>query len=146
MPQSLTEKSTSCKAIKDGKCSIIDGEQSVKAIEVLQSSGLAEDYLAKLQQWSAFIMWTKDKTLLWRILKIYNRCNHFGMFQSTWRTNVIRARHISEKLGRQVAPKEATTLGKRVKKMHVKKYLINERIWKVRTYLVPGVATLKYTI
>ena len=131
MPQNLTEKPTSWDAIKDGRFWIINGQHSVEASKSLQSSGLAEDRLSKLRVWRAFVVWTKDETLLRRISKFYNRCNHFDMFQPTWGTNVIGARHIWEKLGRPTHTKEATAFGRRVRNTRLKKNVDNDRKYKV---------------
>lgn len=88
----------------------------------------------------------KEERLLRQISKFYNRCNHFGMFQPTCGTNVIGASYVLEKLWQPPPWKEATTLGRRVKKRRLKKNLDNEKNWKVYKFHIPCVASCEYTI
>ena len=123
------ERPTSFQEIKDGSFWIINRQHSIEASRSMQDMDVPQSTREFFQKWNCFIVWTRSKEKLRKILTYYNRINPFSSFKPTWSTNILVARFIWTKLGSPVPLKSATALGTVVRQG--KKDLENDGKYKV---------------
>ena len=129
------ENPTDWEQIKDEKFFIINGQHNVAASQKIKDTDLPEKIVQPFLNWNCFIIWSKDKNWWRQILGYCNRCNHLGVFKSTWATNVLGARFIYTKLGRPKPLRFATEIGRAVRR--TKKDATNDAKYKINNKNYP---------